>query len=238
MPNFRLEKKLTSYEVSSDLLTDIERYLFEKVPEITKRDSNEIKEDYSVEITDNLGTERLKSISEYPSSSFQDSTNEIMLSLKSFGQKQKYLGVRIRFNRDKLFSHIAVEYDGTNAREITISIFAGIKRIMDPYKTNNRFYHPPGLLDMALFLIMIQSLLTIIFWCENLIYTQRIAALSIIIILILYWGIGKKIHPYTVFDSRKSRNYKKWSNWLFYGILGFIIFDLALAFILKLFYGM
>jgi len=66
---------------------------------------------------------------------------------------------------------------------------------------------------------------------------QRIMALSITIILILYWSIGKKIHPYTIFDSRKSSNYKKWSNWFLYGILGFIIFDVALAFILKLFYG-
>ena len=237
MSNFRLEKKLTSYEVSSDFLTDIERYLFEKVPEITKRDSNEIKEKYSLEITDNLGTERLKSISEYPSSSFQDSTNEITLSLQSFGQKQKYLGVRIRFNRDRLFSDIAVEYDGTNAREITISIFEGIKRIMDPYKTNNRFYHPQDYLDLALFTTMMLSLVITISLFEKLIYTQRIMALSITIILILYLSIGKKIHPYTIFDSRKSRNYKKWSNWFLYGILGFIIFDVALAFILKPLYG-
>lgn len=235
MPNFRLEKKLTSYEVSSDLLTHIECYLFKDVPEITNMDSNEIKEKYSLEITDYLGTETLKSIKEYSPSLFQDSTDEITLSLRT--SRQKYLSVLIRFNKDKPFSHIIVEYDGTNAREITISIFEGIKMIMDSHKTNNRFYHPPDYLDIALFITLVLSLETTIILFKNLTYTQRITALSIPIILILFMSIGKKIHPYTVFDSRKSRSYKKWSNWFLYGILGFIIFDVALAFILKPLYG-
>jgi hypothetical protein len=87
MSEFGLEKELSSYEVTLDLLTRIETYLFTKVPGLTNIDPSEIKSSYSIQIADDFGTEKFGSIKEYSGLLFGDYTNEIMIDISCYLQK-------------------------------------------------------------------------------------------------------------------------------------------------------
>ena len=230
---FQMEKNLSSYEIGCGLAKRIENYLFEKVSGIAGVDIDDVKKGYSVEITDDLGTEKLESIDGYSSPLFPNYTKRILFELSMY--EVKNLSVRICFDISKLFSKISVGYTGENAKEIVIAVYQGIIRLIVSNKTRNKFYHL-GAIETIIFTTISLVFVFAIVSFVKLLYTWGIMLSCIFVIYILYLTIGRKIHPYTVFDSARSRNYKKWSDWFLSGILGFIIFDVVLAIILKKLY--
>lgn len=230
---FQMEKGLTSYEIDCGLAKRIENYLFENVSGIAGVDIDDVKKGYSVEITDDLGIEELEGIDGYSSPLFPNYTKRILFELSRY--EIKNLSVRICFDISKISSKISVSYTGENAKEIVIAIYQGIIRVIDSNKTRNKFYHL-GAIETIIFTTISLVFAFAIVSFLKLLYTWGIMLSCIFVIYILYLTIGRKIHPYTVFDSARSRNYKKWSDWFLAGILGFIIFDVVLAIILKKLY--
>lgn len=236
MTTFTLDRSLYSYEITRDLLKNIEDYLLKKVPAITNIDFAKSKAEYLIEIIDDSGTEELECIDQYYSQLFSDTAREISLNLEVY--IKKILIITIRFSKDKSFSKVNIRYKGENAREIALAIYEGIKRIINFNKTNNIFFHPPYFLDPLLTLACMASLFFAIISFDKSLYFRGIIFLSVFAILIIYMTVGKRIHPYTMFDSTRSRNYKKWSNWFWSGILTFIVFDVILMLMLKKLLGM
>jgi len=156
MSEFGLEKELSSYEVTLDLITRIETYLFTKVPGLTNIDQNEIESSYSIRIADDLGTEKFGSIKEYSGLLFGDYTNEIMIDISCYHQKS--FTFTLNFNKQGHLSRVSIKFKDDNAREISISIFEGIKKILDLNKTNNRFFHPSASIGGALSTVAFMSL--------------------------------------------------------------------------------
>jgi hypothetical protein len=128
-----------------------------------------------------------------------------------------------------------VDCKGNNSKEFALSIYEGIKSILDSFKTSNKYYYPPFPIDFFLFMVGFFSFGVAISLISDQLYSEGIMALSPGIVVFYYNIIGKRINPYTIFDSNKSRNLKRWSSWFLYGFLGFIVFNLALPFILKIF---
>ncbi|OFV68617.1 MAG: conserved hypothetical protein, membrane [Candidatus Syntrophoarchaeum caldarius] len=232
MSRFRLSKKLTSYEITLKLLSSIEDYLLTKVPKIINTNSNDIKKEYSISITDDTGTEEIESIKDYSLSSFPDFTEKIDISLTHYSPK--ILQVDIVFS-DRLFSRIEVNYTGENAREITISIYEGILRILESSKTTNFRYHH-SFIETSLFVsgAFLSGFAISSFSTGS--YAAAVTAIILLLLIILYFVVGKRIHPYTLFESRRADTYKRWCDWFFYSVLGFILFDVVLMAILIKFY--
>jgi hypothetical protein len=234
MSEFGLEKELSSYEVTVDLITRIETYLFTKVPGLTNIDPNEIKSSYSIQIADDFGTEKFGSIKEYSGLLFGDYTNEIMIHSSSYLQKS--FTFTLKFNKEGYLSHITIKFKDDNAREITISIFEGIKRILDLNRTNNRFFHPSAYIEGALSAVAFMSVWIMLGLFAARLYYWGLVVLPFSLFLVLYLNMGKKIYPYVAFDSNKYRNNKKWSNLFLYTLVVIIISNLVLPFILN-YYG-
>lgn len=235
MQSFSLKRDLTSYEVNPELLKRIETYLFTKVPALTNIEFKPTEpssyHSFFIEITDAMGTEKLNSINDYFPSLFTDSTNEISVSLSADHE----LSIHIKFNKEEIFSYIRIDSSVNNAKETALAIYDGIISILDPFKTMNKYYYPPPFIEGVISIVpyLLFGAATTLFLMQ--LYGKGIMALSLALVVFYYDSIGKRINPYTVFDSNKSRNLKRWSSWFLYGFFGFIIFNLALPFILKIF---
>lgn len=97
---FRLREKLGSYEITVDLIQRIERFIFEELPDLLKLKASEIKKNYKLEITEKIGTEKIKSITNYRDPEFPDDTREILISTetdtKNFRFKSSLLMMMMR----------------------------------------------------------------------------------------------------------------------------------------------
>jgi hypothetical protein len=235
MQSFSLKRDLTSYEVNPALLKRIETYLFKKVPALTNIEFKPTEpssyHSFFIEITDAMGTEKLNSINDYLPSLFTDSTNEISVSLSA----DHKLSININFNKNKLFSTIRIDSSVNNAKEIALAIYGGIIGILDPFKTTNKYYYPPPFIDGFISVVPYAFFGAAIAFILMQLYGKGIMALSLALVVFYYNFIGKRFNPYTLFDTNKSRNLRRWSSWFLYGLLGFIVFNLALPFILKIF---
>ena len=234
MSEFGLEKELSFYEVTLDLITRIETYLFTKVPGLTNIDPNEIKSSYSIQIADDFGTEKFGSIKEYSGLLFGDHTNEIMIDISCY--LQKFFRFTLNFNKGGYLSRVTIKFEDDNAREITISIFEGIKKILDLNRTNNRYFHPSAYIEGALSTVAFLSVWLMLGLFAARLYYWGLVVLPFSLFLVLYLNMGKKIYPYIAFDSNKYRNNKKWSNLFLYTLVVIIISNLVLPFILN-YYG-
>ena len=234
MSEFGLEKDLPFYEVTLDLVTRIETYLFTKVPRLTNIDPNEIKSSYSIRIADDFGTEKFGSINEYSGLLFGNYTNEIMINISCY--HQKFFKFALNFNKEGYLSRIIIKFEDDNAREITISIFEGIKKILDLNRTNNRFFHPSAYIEGALSTVAFISVWIMLGLFAARLYYWGLLVLPFSVFWVLYLYMGKKIYPYMAFDSNKYRNNKKWSNLFLYTLVVIIISNLVLPFILN-YYG-
>jgi len=154
MSTFRLKKKFSSYDVNLETLRSLENYLLSEVPEIlniktkrVKRKENKSEKKYSISykisIVDSLGTETINSIDEFTSHVFSDITEEIKLSFNicKIHPFVDILDVSMKFSTEKFYSNIDIICGASHSREKAISIYEGIKRVLDPYKTKNYIFH-------------------------------------------------------------------------------------------------
>jgi len=81
MSRLVVSRRLTSYEVTLDLLKSIETYLLQKIPTILDLDSDTLKQGYSVSVTDDVGTERFASLKDFGLTLFRDYTESVEMSI-------------------------------------------------------------------------------------------------------------------------------------------------------------
>lgn len=230
MTSFHIDKKLTSHEVTRELLERIEKYLLAELPKIINVSPEDLKEEYSISITDSLGSEVIESISEFRLPLFPDDTEEIGISVAfpiSFV-------IRIRFGLARNSSSVIIDYEGEDARRIATSIYEDIARLLDYSRTNYHIWHG-GIISIIFWLIGFFLVIVLISFRS---YTAMITVLFAIATLAVVRIFSLKIHPHTLFDSRRGRNYKKWHDWFIYGIFGSILADAAVALVLNRFFGL
>jgi hypothetical protein len=238
MSSFELEKKISSCYVTKKLIEQLENYLIFQIPEIIDVPQDEIRNEYYLSITDNLGVEKLPSISNYSLSIFHDSTSEISLGFFIYIDRTTEFSIKIRFDRERsYFNIISIAHKSVNAREKVIAIYDGIKRIISTQTNYNKIFYPPPHVDVILSLLLFATgMSSAVFFLKNFIspgFVSFIISLSIII----YFSIGKKLKPYTSFESKYYLNLKKWSDFIIYGFLGFLLFGTLLVILRKKIFG-
>ncbi len=226
---FKITKQLSSYEITIDLLKQIEKYLLKNIPEIVKINPEETETSFVISIIDGSKEANFKSIEDYDSNLFSDSTKRVVIHSNWCDTKCniKLLDIKISFDRNKpLKSYITIEYEGNNSEEIAVAIYHGIKKIMDFNKTPDYYFYNK-LFDM---LVIIGTLLGVIIlklilrW--TLIY-MSIFYLIIIIELIIFFSfyafLKNKFLFYTTFDSNRNRTKKKFQWLIITGLTAYII---------------
>jgi hypothetical protein len=88
----------------------------------------------------------------------------------------------LKFNKEGYLSRITIKFKDDNAREITISIFEGIKKILALNRTNNRYFRPSAYIEGALSTVAFLSV-----WIMLGLFAARL----------YYWGLV--VLPFSLF---------------------------------------
>lgn len=221
---------LSSYKVNKQLIEDLEVYFFKKLPKMVDIVAKEIKDYYTVSISENLGTETLKSIKKYDLPMFSSSTDLIELEIYI---ESRDFRIAIKFAKEKGHSEYLIKFSGKSAKGIVTGIEKEIIDILEPYKTINNIFHViRG--STIVPLVLIYYFIGFVFSLGPKNYDVLIIPLPFIIILFLFFGVGAYLNPFTAFDSRKNQRYENWSNFLYYGIISFVVFQLLFPWLLSL----
>lgn len=224
MSNFTLEKQLPSCTVNKDLLRELEIYLLSKAKALA---GDEILEDdrcFCVRIHDDLGVESLSSVEKIPGGQFLDSTSQVALELNLRIRRTPFpLEVHVRFNRDRLFSKLSISHSGDDARSVVAGLYDGVFRIVLSAKNGNAFFNPPPALEGALWIatslpLFIGSTL------EKFLPSAFAICALFSALMYAYLIAGKRLRPYTEFDTSSTERNSKLMEWFIYGLAGFIVF--------------
>jgi len=224
MESFHLEKKITSCFVTKGLLEQLEEFLTKTLPKMTKFKKDEIKERYSISITDNLGTEDLPTISNYSLSLFSDTIRKIQMKIFSFSPTE--IRITIVFDKDILFSTIAIDLECNNARRTAVLIYEEIKRIISSHSNLNKILHPHQFLDFITPMLIAIPLGIIFSLYPKKVSSPFFVSSCIVLFLMFFYFILGRLKPYISFNSRRDLNLKTLSEWFIYGSLGFLVFGI------------
>lgn len=228
---FSLAKKIRPCYVTKSGLKLLEDYLLKTVPEIIAKDNPQPKTSYSMSISDDLGAEVIRSISDFSFPKFSDSTSEIVLDFSVDNPNPLQLSVRLA---DEDNSRISLKHSSNNPRETVSAILDGIKRILESDKIGNGIFY---LSNNVKAMLAIAGILLFVLGAELLTTPWRqigIVCLAAVGGLILFFSVGRKLNRYIEFESNSYQTRKAWNNWFKLGLVGFLIFSIALPKIIKL----
>ncbi len=243
MSSFRKISKVASCDVTFSLLRELEDFLLNEVIKKINIREKYYEIDYSIAIEDSFGSEKLQSIKEYSSTLFSNSTYSISLSyylrlsLLKLGENEKdydarnklydelsavceTLSIDIDFSKNQHARGVKITYDGSNAKDNVFIIDSNINNIINNYKNNNFIYN-----YISINLIMVGILIYLIPFSTILIVKNNIygiALFSLSLTMLLFITLGKRTHPYFLYESKLSEKYKKFNYWAINAI--FIVF--------------
>lgn len=228
MNEFSLRKDIPSVKVSKELVEQLENYILQDVSEIIGIDYKLLKENYTVEINDELGTETFKSISDYSLNRFQDGTKNIKFGFSLYSPLN--FRIKVSFDVDKYSSKIDLYIKSIKPREKINGIYNGLLDRLMIHKTYNRYFHN------SLIKGIISGLNGIILTISLIQFSKGNLFISLILLLIATGSIIavlniSNIKPYSEFDTNKQRIYNKFFSWFIWGILSFIFFGLILGYL-------
>ncbi len=232
MSRFTLTKPLPSTRVTRDLVRSLETYIAQKTTALAGKTADEqaLLASKRTTIKDDLGTEPLITIDEHAQNLFSDSTTEVEVEFRgAYKSNLEQLSIAIKFSDERIHSSVRISFEAPNAREVVVGIFDGLKRCIDTSPGRNSLFHPPafwggaiGALTFMVFMVAVWSwrfVPPVIAW----------ALFALWLTLYLVWSVAPKFRPYTVFESdRANRRARGW-DWLFKGLLGFLLFGTALT---------
>ncbi|QSI78677.1 hypothetical protein [Niveibacterium microcysteis] len=236
MSQFKLEKRLPSCTVSKDLLKELETYLLAKAKTLSGGEDLEDRH-FRVCIHDDLGVEAVSNVESVPGRQFLDSTNQVTLDLDlRYGKLAFPLQVEVRFDKDRTFSRLTVSYTGDDARAVVAGLHDGIMRLILSAKNGNVFFNPSPFLEGALWGGCSLSLLLSSIVAKVMPTVFAVGAF-VIALTFIYLIAGKRLRPYTAFDSPTTDRNSKLADWFVYGLAGFVLFGSLLAVVRRSYFG-
>ncbi|MEW6682357.1 MAG: hypothetical protein AB1451_05440 [Nitrospirota bacterium] len=232
-----MEMILPSCCVDKDLLRGLEDYLKTAMGNLYGNQQEAFRDEYTLSITDSLGTEVLKSISDFGPALFSDRTQGITVEASRLYSKQELLMVRLRFHRRRASSELSINCHARNARELATALCDGLKRLLEPHRNFNWFYNPPIVVELIVFSL---SPLVVFFSPAMTLRSQNIWLITSWVsagLVVFYWVSRIVFKPYSSFDSRTSRTRSTLWNWFIYGIIGFLIFGTVFTMVRMRFFG-
>lgn len=228
MNEFSLRKDIPSVKVSKELIEQLEKYILKDVSEIIGIDSQLLKDNYTIEISDKLGSETFKSISDYSLNRFQDGTENIKFGFSLYNPLNFRL--KLSFDAYKSSSKIDLSIKSIKPREKVNGIYNGILDRLKIHKTYNRHFHNSYVLGGFSVLNGIIFTISLIQFSKGNLIVSLILLLLAIGSIITIINIGN-LKPYSEFDTNNQTINNKVFSWLAWGILSFIFFGLILGYL-------
>lgn len=218
-----LYRQIESCLVTKKLISQLEECLFKEIPGLEKFTEKNIREHYSLAIKQETKTEKVKNIQNYTNPRFNDSTNQILLEVTI--KRPKTLIISINFVKDKKKSLVSVNHRSQNPNVLANGIIARIKEIIHTSANCNKIFHPHKFVGLLLHLIGFISFAftTYIIFFAYSAYKLKVVCASVSL-LYIFFILGKVLKPYIIFDSNRSRKRKKIYDFIFWGLLNFIVF--------------
>lgn len=227
MTEFLLDQKIPATRVTLNLIKSLEDLLRTKVAEIAANEDErmELRSNFSVSITDSLGTEVMESIDKFGPDKFSNSTSSVAISFSGGLDTSLYkTNIRISFDKEKMACRVRIRYDGIGAREVANGILNAVKQHIEPYKTGNEWLYPDGFLGGVIFSICAYAAIGSYYFTFKNDMRTSFLLLLVTIVLFAYRFILPALRPYTTFESRRSDSLLKKYNWFWGGLIGFVFF--------------
>jgi len=184
----------------------------------------EVERRFSVNIHDDLGVETVSSVKDIPGGQFLDSTTQVRLDLDlRYGMKSFPLEVDVKFNKDRTYSNLTISYSGGDARSFVAGLHDGIMRLVLSAKNNNDYFNPHPVVEGALWFVSSIPLFAGSL-AEKVFPNASSLGALVTALMYAYLIVGKKLRPYTAFDTPATERNAKLMDWFIYGVLGFIVF--------------
>jgi hypothetical protein len=228
---FRLETQLPSLKVDFRLLEALETYLRRRNLNLAEQPPSQDDDHFFITVSDSLGEQTVSSTADLSGQRFLDSTREVTLNLRSprpRSQDNVRLVVTIRFSNEAAWKNrITVEAAGPAAREVAAGVHQSVMEILSQARTHNSIFHPPEGIDGLLAFVAGGAIMAA-FW-----FRERLPLWAVVAVVVtgVVWlsTILKRSHPYSLFDSNRSERVQRFSAWLLYGLLGFLLFQVVLV---------
>lgn len=204
MVRYEINEHIPACHVNKDFLNQLEDYIKSKIPNLVGISKKVLFEKYSITISDGKGEEEINSISNYTSNLFPDSIKDIEIMVLTYGEK--HFRLNMEFSKDDIglsfHNHIQISYESKKAREVVLGIYEGIKRIIEPYKNHNEFYHP----SIEETIPFTPAAAALFFYFSLLMFSEKNVVFFIIFLfigflLLTYITIGRYFKPYITFET-------------------------------------
>ena len=223
---YNLRKRITSCTITKELIGSIEEYIKIDLVKFLAL-SSDVSKDFSIEVLDRLGKEKYNSFSEYRPIGFDDNIKAIEIVYYCQEKFTTRISLEISFGISKTDSDLNIHLKGDNAKEKCYSIVSRIEDLIRPAKTNNRRFH-------SYWYVMIWIFPLYLFWFSPFFISKKLYAMFIIIPLLTTFLIVLAfsphiIKPYCDFNTRKQRIIQQYFKFFYWGILGFVFFNLIFS---------
>lgn len=235
MINFELEQRLPSCTLSLQLLERIEEYLLARLHEYLAKPKEELLNKYVITIVDDLGSESLSTVKDFPASQFRDSTTEVSVGLHYY-DKQTDFRINIRFKKERTSARLTISTQGTDARERAVAFHEGVKRLIEPFCNRNWIFHLP-VIEFFCWILSGSVLLLGIWLVRSQSYLSASLSFGSFVTMLMYAFVLPTWRPYITFESKSSARRDRAWNWFVMGILGFIIFGTLFSLVRKKLFG-
>ncbi len=221
---YTCHKQSPSCHVTKELIANIEKYLLEKVPGKLSIDESALREQYYIRIDERGASTMVAPISEYVFPQFPDKTDGLVMGFSLF--RPSRCEVQVRFAGDRTGSKISVAAEGPNSRAVASEICEDIASIVAPHVNKNWFFHLGLVAELLLgtvFGVVVGLLVSLI---DSGLWGSVVACLLLLAALVVYFGAGRWIKPYSSFETARSRALESYGG-VVYGVLGGLAMSIA-----------
>lgn len=227
MSAFLLEKELPSVLVTKDLIESLEKHLIAKIASFAQTKEG-TKPSIKIVVVDGHGEEVFESSEQMYSAKFPDSTKRIEVEAKThWNNDRPEVRFALTFSQSIIFSSISIRVTGSNAREFATGLMETTFRVLEPHHTLHWLFHNPLLLILSWGALL--GLPWIRDWLPPMAEVTIASTLSWILIFV-YLFIAKPRYPYCTFESQRWERTSRFTNWLVYGLLTFLVFGTLFTF--------
>lgn len=225
MERYDLEKRISSCSVDKGLISQIEKYLTDRLSKKIKGIlslNDESKIVYKVKIKDGLGEEYLSSISDYHRDKFPNDIQEIVLD---YSVDYRTVDIRVRFSKSVSFSNTHVDISCEGAKEVALGISNEINELIKDNRTIHFiFYDKYALTIYGVWLVSTNAWSWLKFtYSDQLWFFCFFSGVAYFLI--------RQISPYSSFDTNRNEKREKFTSWILNGMAGVFFFGVVAVYL-------
>ncbi len=233
MSKYKLDEKIKSCFVSMGMVKEIERYIIRKAKEATGESDDQIKKDFKVIIYDSIGEHELSTLEDYHREKFPNDTKKISIKYDSWGSDN--LSIRITFSNKYIWSNLAVEVGGENAKEQALGIKAEIENAINENKNINYIFH--GKFNFIMFGVFCASSSVIVLSTSlKQIDLVFVASVLVFVTSLIYYMLEMFV-PYCEIETKRNTSLNIGVQWALKGLASVFIFGVIAVYLRKIIFG-